>query len=132
LDFCTQLRGRLLGEQSSEFLTDLRLDVTSENICYFKNFHHALRENPRIDLILKMPKCTVLKIKFFADKKRVLISLSNGLMIIYSHTDYQVVKTFTNKMAIVDLIKIVDDKYIITAGIDPKIRIWNIDSDKLI
>lgn len=35
-------------------------------------------------------------------------------------------------MAIVDLIKIIDDKYIITAGIDPKIRIWNIETEKLI
>ena len=39
----------------SEFMMDLRLDITSENICYFKNMHHALRENPRIDTILKFP-----------------------------------------------------------------------------
>lgn len=35
-------------------------------------------------------------------------------------------------MAIIDLVKIIDDKYVITAGIDPKIRIWNIDTEKLI
>lgn len=33
-------------------------------------------------------------------------------------------------MAIVDLIKIIDDKYIITGGIDPKIRIWNLETEK--
>ena len=55
LDFCTQLRGRILGENMSEFMTDLRLDITAENICYFKNMHHALRENPRIDTIMKFP-----------------------------------------------------------------------------
>lgn len=37
-----------------------------------------------------------------------------------------------NKMAIIDLIKIVEDKYIITAGIDPKIRILNLENEKTI
>ena len=71
-------------------MTDLRLTLTSENICYFKNFHHALRDNPRIDTIIKMPKCTVLRIKFFNDKKRVILSLSNGLFVIYNTQDQQV------------------------------------------
>ena len=35
-------------------------------------------------------------------------------------------------MAIIDSIKTIDDKYLITAGIDPKIRIWNIETEKLI
>lgn len=35
-------------------------------------------------------------------------------------------------MAILDLIKVIEDKYLITAGIDPKIRIWNIESEKII
>lgn len=111
-------------------MTDLRLDITSENICYFKNFHHALRENPRIDIVLKMPKCTVLKIKFFADKKRVIISLSNGLILLYSLVENQIIKIFPSKMAIIDSLKLIEDKYLITAGIDPKIRIWNIETDK--
>lgn len=116
----------------SEFLTDLRLDITSENICYFKNYHHALRENSRIDVIMKMPKCTVLKIKFFTDKKRVIMTLSNGLMLLYNINDNSVLKIFANKMSIVDSLKLIEDKYLITAGIDPKIRIWNVETEKLI
>jgi hypothetical protein len=69
-------------------LSDLRLDITSENICFFKNFHHALRENPRIDIILKLPRVTILRIKFMADKKRVVMSLSNGLIVFYNMNDY--------------------------------------------
>jgi WD40 repeat protein len=41
-------------------------------------------------------------------------------------------KIFTNKSAIVDSLKIIEDKYLITAGIDPKIRIWNVETEKLI
>lgn len=37
-----------------------------------------------------------------------------------------------NKFSIIDSIKIIDDKYIITAGIDPKIRIWNLETEKII
>jgi WD40 repeat protein len=35
-------------------------------------------------------------------------------------------------MAIIDLMKIIDDKYIIIGGIDSKIRIWNLESEKVI
>lgn len=91
LDFCTQLRGRILGDTlNTKFMTDLRFNMTSENgcCCYFRNYHHALRENPRIDTVIKMPKCTVLKVKFFTDKKRILCSLSNGLILIYNTVEY--------------------------------------------
>ena len=37
-----------------------------------------------------------------------------------------------NKFAIVDQIKLIEDKYLITAGIDDKIRIWNTESEKVI
>ena len=66
------------------------------------------------------------------DKKRVMMSLSNGLMIIYNINDYHIQKVFVNKMSIIDSIKLIDDKYIITAGIDPKIRIWNLETEKII
>lgn len=66
------------------------------------------------------------------DKKRVAISLSNGIIMFYNTSDYIVQKVFSNKMAINDLMKLIDDKYLITAGIDTKIRIWNIESEKLI
>jgi WD40 repeat protein len=126
------LRGRIIGDGLGDFFTDLRLEITNENICYFKNFHHALRENPRIDIIMKMPKCTVLRIKFFSDKKRLVMSLSNGTLLFYNTNENCIQKVFVNKMAIMDLMKIIDDKYLIIAGIDSKVRIWNIDSEKII
>lgn len=60
------------------------------------------------------------------------MALSNGLMIIYNIIDFQILKVFVNKFSIIDSIKIIDDKYIITAGIDPKIRIWNLETEKII
>jgi hypothetical protein len=79
-----------------------------------------------------MPKCTVLRVKFFADKKRVAISLSNGVIIVYNTMDYIIQKTLLNKFAISDSLKLIEDKYLITAGIDDKIRIWNIETEKVI
>lgn len=58
--------------------------------------------------------------------------MSNGLLLVYSLIDYSVVKIFANRFAIVDNLKIIDDKYIITSGIDPKIRIWNMETEKII
>ena len=60
------------------------------------------------------------------------MSLSNGLMLIYSLIDHCILKVFVNKMAIVDSLKLIEDRYLITAGIDPKIRIWNVETEKLI
>lgn len=60
------------------------------------------------------------------------MTLSNGLMLVYNINDYVIQKVIVNKMAIIDLIKIIDDKYVITGGIDTKIRIWNLESEKLI
>ncbi len=100
-------------------MTDLLLNLTSENIGYFRNFHHALRENPRIDTILKLPQgASVLRVKFFADKKRVVFSLSNGLLIIYNTLDFEIMKILVNKYAILDSLKLLEDRYLITAGID--------------
>jgi hypothetical protein len=72
-------------------MTDLLLNLSSENIGYFRNFHHALRENPRIDTILKFPSgASVLRVKFFSDKKRVVFSLANGLLLIYNMMEFEI------------------------------------------
>lgn len=70
--------------------------------------------------------------KFFTDKKRVVISLSNGTLMIYNTIDYQILRLIVSKYAIVDSMKLLEDKYLITAGIDPKVRIWNLESEKLL
>jgi len=43
-----------------------------------------------------------------------------------------VLKVFVNKSAVIDKLKIIDDKYLVAAGIDPKMRIWNIENEKLV
>jgi WD40 repeat protein len=75
---------------------------------------------------------SVLRIKFFSDKKHIIFSLSNGLIIIYNSLDYEVVKVLVNKYAILDSLKLVEDRYLMTAGIDHKIRIWNTDTGRII
>ena len=80
------------------------MNLASESICYFKNFHHALRENPRIDVIIKTPSssCTVLRVKFFADKKRVALALSGGIIAIISISEQLVLKLLFGKHAVID------------------------------
>ena len=52
------MRGRTLGDAGAKNLPDMKFSELINNtagtndVCYFDNFHHALRENPRIDLIL--------------------------------------------------------------------------------
>jgi len=103
VDFCSQLRGRFIGDSAALLLPDLKLNIqkkvkkgsfTSQegsqdefNATFFENFHHTLRENPRIDVITRMPGSQVLAIKFFCDKKKIIISLSCGLMLLYNSVD---------------------------------------------
>lgn len=58
------------------------------------------------------------------------MSLSCGLLVIYNTIDYQVQRILTSKHALIDQVKLLEDKYLLTAGLDPKIRIWNLDNDK--
>ena len=73
-----------------------------------------------------------MRVKFFTDKRRVIISLSNGTLMLYNTVDYQIMKVIVSKYAIVDSLKLLEDKYLITAGIDPKVRIWNLESEKIL
>lgn len=129
------MRGRTLGDASSKNLPDMKQSELLQNsgnldVCYFENFHHSLRENPRIDLVVQFEGCQVLTLKFFTDKKRIMISLSNGLLLLYNTETNKVLKVYTQSHAVIDRIKIIDDRYIICAGIDPKQRIWNIENQR--
>ena len=89
-----------------------------------------MKENPRIDLVVKLPACQILAAKFLTDKKRMFISLSNGLMMIYNSSSGEVNRIFVNKNAVVDQVKVIDDKYAICSGIDQQMRIWNFENER--
>lgn len=129
------MRGRVIGDASTNDLPDFKFDEISKESNraiggYFENLHHALRENPRIDFFLQTPGCQILAVKFLSDKKRIIISLSIGLFILYNTELNRVLKIYVNKYALIDKVKVIDDRYLICAGIDPMTRIWNIDSQK--
>jgi len=105
-------------------------DTLTTSGIYFKGFHHALRENQRLELVTKMPGCVVLGVKFYS-KNLIFVSLANGLILAYNTNNRQVEKIFANKGAIIDCLKLLGPVYLVTAGIDSKIRLWNIKTEKL-
>ena len=105
-------------------------DTLTTSGIYFKGFHHALRENQRLELVTKMPGCVVLAVKFYS-KNLIFVSLANGLILAYNTCNRQVEKIFANKGAIIDCLKLLGPIYLVTAGIDSKIRLWNIKTEKL-
>jgi len=64
------------------------------------------------------------------DKNRIFISTSNGLMFMLNTHNNTVSKLFVNKTAVVDQVKIIDDKYAICGGIDRQLRIWNLETER--
>lgn len=81
-------------------------------------------------MVVKMPGCLVLAVKFFT-KSQIFVSLSNGLIVLYDTFCHKILKIFANKGAIIDCLKVLGPTYLITAGIDTKIRLWNIKTEKL-
>lgn len=77
-----------------------------------------------------MPGCVVLALKYYQTNS-VIMSLSNGLILLYDTVTQTVERIFANKGAIIDCLKVLYPTYLITAGIDSKIRIWNIQNGKL-
>jgi hypothetical protein len=58
----------------------------------------------------------------------VFISTSNGLMFTFNTQNHTVEKIFVNKNAVVDQVKIIDNKYAICGGIDCSLRIWSLET----
>ena len=61
----------------------------------------------------------------------MFLSLSNGLILSYDTQTLKVEKIFANKGAIIDCLKVLGPNILITAGIDTKIRLWNLKTEKL-
>lgn len=120
----------LLGTKTDEEHDSLIKTFEEDDKIYFRGMHHALRENQRIELIKKLPGCFVLAIKFFG-KNQIYISISNGLILAFDLTTQKVEKIIANKGAIIDCLKILGQNFLVTAGIDSKIRLWNIQTEKL-
>ena len=85
-------------------------DIAGTQHCYFEPVHESLKENLRIELILRMPGCQVLAIKFFKDKERVVMSLSNGMILLFNTITCLIEVVFTVRSGAIDCLKIIGDK----------------------
>lgn len=77
----------------------------------------------------RLPGCLVLAAKFYS-KSLVFLSISNGLILAFNTANNTVEKIFANKGAIIDCLKFLNNSYLITAGIDSKVRLYNIMTEK--
>ena len=73
----------------------------------------------------------ILSCKFLADKYRVVFSLSCGLCLLFDTVALIVQKIFVLSSSCHDLIKIVDDRFLMVAGMDDRLRVFNMDTEKL-
>ena len=80
---------------------------------------------------MRFPGCQVLAIKFLSDKKRMFISLSCGIVLLMNTADMRVQKILFQHAFVIDKLKAVH-AHLITAGIYPNVRIWNVDAEKVV
>lgn len=142
-DFLVQLRGRVLtdkhymdlvqvstNEELDEFL-ERSESLLGRRPLYFKTMHHSLRENQRLEMVRRLPGCLVLAVKFHT-KNCIFVSCSNGLILSINTVTNAIEKIIANKCALIDCLKVfVPYDFLITAGIDSKIRLWDIKTEQM-
>jgi hypothetical protein len=99
---------------------------------YFKPMHLTFKENSRLDLIIQFMPCQILACKFLSDKTRVIFSLSCGLCMMIDTTSLQVLKLFALSSSHFDMVKVIEDKTLVLAGMDTQVKVYSLDSEKLL
>ena len=118
----------------------LRLDITNQKNTYFKGFQNSLRENAKIETIMKFPFSTN-KTCLFPDQRRVAVFGNSGLVYICS-ADHEVLNILSNEYPEIEWVQFIslqsaiaedgaeddieEEEYIFTAGNDPYLRKWDL------
>lgn len=72
----------------------------------------------------------MLAVKFHT-ASTIFMSCSNGLVLCFNIQTHAIEKIIANKCALIDCLKIFEPYYLITAGIDSKIRLWDIKTEQM-
>ena len=88
------MRGRLIGEEEKSLMYKLRLDITNQRTTYFKGFQNSLRENAKIETVMKFPFSAV-KTCLFPDQRRVSVISDSGLIYICG-IDFEIISLISN------------------------------------
>ena len=137
-DFCTQMRGRMLGEPEGSLLYKLRLDITTYRRTFFKSFHPSLKENNRLESLVKVPHSVIHCAYLFPDQHRIAFTTDSGLLFVYSFFLGRVTHIFTMQYVELTSLKALktlgmrsnpkdqeffkDEEYFFVGGNDPCIR----------
>lgn len=144
-DFWAQLRGRIIGEEEKSLMHKIRLDITSQKSTYYKGFQNSLRENAKIETIMKFPFWKT-KTCLFTDQRRIAALTDSGLIYIISVIDFEIISIISNNYPELEWCQffsqaielegegaeddLEEEEFIFTAGNDPYVRKWDLASQR--
>lgn len=81
---------------------------------------------------MQFPPSPILTVKFLNEGKQIVVSMACGILIFLDICSTKIIKLIVLKEAVGDQIKLISDNLIVVGGLAGRIRIYNLENDKII